>query len=88
MQVERDVDSPFLDKPFEVRDFGTFENSLGGAVTHMDPADCVLYVVEIHGSSLFGAGWADVRDRPAVQVGSHDVLRIGNEEDGRSFYWF
>lgn len=79
MQVERDVDSPFFNKPFEVRDFGTFENRLGGTVTNMDPADCVVYVVEIHGSSLFGASWADVRDRPTIQVGSHDVLRIGNE---------
>ena len=53
----------------------------------MDPADRFLFVQEVHGGGLLGAG-----EGQAVGIGSRqgrglDVLGISDEEDGRTVDW-
>lgn len=84
VQAEGDVDDPLVGDALQVGDLGTLELRSCGGVTHVDPADRFLCVQEVHGGGLLGA-----REGQAVGIGPRqgrglDVLRVGDEEDGRA----
>lgn len=52
VEAEGDVDDPLLREALQVRDLGALEVRRRRRVAHVDPADCLLGVEEVHGRGL------------------------------------
>lgn len=87
VQAEGDVDDSLLCEALQIGDLGTFEVCGRGGVSHMDPADSLLGVKEVHGGGLFGAGGQQAVDCVAAQGGGLDVLGVGDQQDRQTVYW-
>lgn len=84
MQAEGDVDDPLLGEALQIGNLGTFQVRGRRGVSHVDPADGLLGVDEIHGRGLFGAGGQQAVDSGAAQGGGLDVLGVGDQQDGQT----
>lgn len=78
MQAEGDVDGVLIHKAFQAWHAGTLELCLGCTVSHMYPANGLIGIAEVHGCGLSRARWCDGRNLGPTQVGSQNVLRVGN----------
>lgn len=86
MQAEGYVDDSLLCEALQIGDLGTFEVCGRGGVSHMDPADSLLGVEEVHCCGLFGAGGQQAVDCGATQGGGLDVLGVGDQQDRQAVY--
>lgn len=87
MEAEGDVDDPLLREALQVGDPGALEVRGRGRVAHVDPADRLLGVEEVHGRGLLGGGGQQAVDGGAAQGGGLDVLGVGDQQDGQAFHW-
>lgn len=87
VQAEGDVDDSLLCEALQIRDLGTLEVRGCGGVSHVDPADGLLGIEEVHRRRLFGAGGQQAVDRGAAQRCGLDVLRVGNQQNGQTVHW-
>lgn len=87
MEAEGDVDDPFLREALQVRDLGALEVCRRGRVAHVDPADRLLGVEEIHGCGLLRGCGQQAVDGGATQGGGLDVLGVGDQQDGQAVHW-
>lgn len=87
VEAEGDVDDPLLREALQVRDPGALEVRGRGRVAHVDPADRLLGVEEIHGRGLLGGCGQQAVDGGAAQGGGLDVLGVGDQQDGQAVHW-
>lgn len=86
VEAEGDVDDPFLREGLQVRDPGALEVRRRGRVAHVDPADRLLGVEEIHGRGLLCGCGQQAVDGGAAQGGGLDVLGVGDQQDGQAVH--
>lgn len=85
VQAERDVDGADVGDVLEVHYAGALEVRGGGRVAHVDPADRLLGVDEVHGHGLLGG---DGR-QPGAGAGQRrtaDVVEVGDEQHGQTVH--
>lgn len=87
MEAEGDVNDPLLRKALQVRDPGALEVRGRGRVAHVDPADRLLGVEEVHGRGLLRGRGQQAVDGGAAQGGGLDVLGVGDQQDGQAVHW-
>lgn len=86
VEAEGDVDDPFLREGLQVGDPGALEVRRRGRVAHVDPADHLLGVEEIHGRGLLCGCGQQAVDGGAAQGGGLDVLGVGDQQDGQAVH--
>lgn len=87
VEAEGDVDDPLLCEALQVRDPGALEVRRRGRVAHVDPADHLLSVEEVHGRGLLCGCGQQAVDGGAAQGGGLDVLGVGDQQDGQAIHW-
>lgn len=87
VEAEGDVDDPLLREALQVRNPGALEVRRRGRVAHVDPADRLLGIEEVHGGGLFGGGGQQAVDGGAAQGRGLDVLGVGDQQDRQAVHW-
>lgn len=86
MEAEGDVDGANVSDTLEVRDTGTLQLGSSGGVTHIDPADSLLSIDEVHRHSLL-SGDVGQPGRRAAQGGAADVMEVSNQQHRQTIHW-
>lgn len=87
VEAEGDVDDPLLREALQVWNPGALEVCRRGRVAHVDPADRLLDIEEVHGGGLFGGGGQQAVDSGAAQGRGLDVLGVGDQQDRQAVHW-
>lgn len=85
VEAEGDVDGADVGDGLQVRDAGTLQVGGGGGFAHVNPADGLVSIDEVHRHGLLGGDGVEP-GRGAAQRGAADVVEVGDEQHGQAVH--